>query len=96
MNTALQLTLIEAVGDYSAKVGQPIPSYGAYLVLSQRLQDYFAHDSTASIAIVNAYWDGFSNLMTMGMGWLMGEQLSARQWAGCALISAGIFFLSEK
>jgi len=95
MQAAFQLTLIEAVGDYSAKIEQPIPSYAAYIWLSQRLQQYFKEEEGSSIAIVNAYWDGFSNLMTMSMGYLLGEQLTMRQWAGCALISAGIFFLSK-
>lgn len=88
------LTLTEMFGDYGAKVQNPALSYVSYVALSYELQSMMK-EPRASIALANAYWDGISNIMTMAMGYYMGEQLTTIQWSGCFLISAGIFLLAK-
>lgn len=101
MNTTSQaglyLTLTELVGDsslkYYAKTNNNVfLGIGtlAYLGLVYILQYYLKHES---LAIVNGYWDAFSNILTAGVAIAMGETLTNSQLAGLFLISGGLYLL---
>lgn len=89
-NQAVQLTLIELVADYGAKVQSPLLAYGGYNLLAWKLSSALERNS---LILTNSYWDGLSNLMTTILGWSMGERPSAHQWLGILLIASGIFLL---
>lgn len=91
-NEAVQLTLIELVGDYGAKVDNPILTYGGYNALGWKLTSALKNNS---LILTNSYWDGLSNIMTTILGWSFGERPSVNQWIGIILISAGIFVLHK-
>lgn len=84
------LTATELVGDYGAKVDSIILAHGSYNLLAYELRMMLR---TNSLSLVNANWDGISNLATMALGYYMGERLTATQYAGAAMISAGIYLL---
>jgi multidrug transporter EmrE-like cation transporter len=88
--SGLVLTLTEFFGDYGAKTQNPVLGYGGYAVLQWELQSMLRNNP---LSLVNAYWDGISNIMTLGLGYAMGERLSNQQLAGAFLITAGIMFL---
>lgn len=91
-NEAIQLTLIELIGDYGAKVDNPLLTYGGYNALGWKLTSALKNNS---LILTNSYWDGLSNIMTTILGWSLGERPSANQWIGIILISAGIFVLHK-
>lgn len=86
------LTLTEGFGDYAAKVQNPLLGYGSYIALQWELQQMLRRNP---LSLVNAYWDGVSNIMTMALGYAMGERLSSKQLMGCLLISGGIYLLQQ-
>lgn len=91
-SSGVVLTLTEFIGDYGAKIQNPLLAYGGYNLLSYELLGMLKNKP---LSLVNAYWDGISNLMTLGLGYALGERLSGSQYAGALLISAGLFLLSN-
>ena len=93
----LFLTLTELVGDVSlrdyAKTGSTTSlavGTGSYIGLEALLVRYLKDNK---LSIVNGYWDGFSNVLTMISGMALGETLSPLQITGLLMISAGLFML---
>lgn len=86
------LTLTEFIGDWGAKVGNDVATFGGYNALAWELRGMLRNNP---LSLVNAYWDGISNIMTMGLGYAMGERLTTSQYAGAFLITAGIFMLQN-
>ena len=91
-SSGVVLTLTEFIGDYGAKIQNPLLAYGGYNLLSYELLGMLKNKP---LSLVNAHWDGISNLMTLGLGYALGERLSGSQYAGALLISAGLFLLSN-
>jgi multidrug transporter EmrE-like cation transporter len=94
------LSLIEGVGSYSLKrfaVG------GASMFLSFGMAVYLALAGVLTwlmksngLALVNAYWDGTSNLLTMLMGsFIFNEKYTVRQWIGMGTIALGILIIDS-
>jgi multidrug transporter EmrE-like cation transporter len=90
-NQGLILSLTEIIGDYGAKIQNPILAYGGYLLLARELLVFLRRNS---LTMVNSNWDGISNLITMIMGFLMGERFTQKQYAGLAMISLGLFLIN--
>lgn len=93
----LYLTTTELIGDISLKIyaqkgGIVALAIGtaAYLGLEAIMIDKLKHNS---LAIVNGYWDGMSNIATTIAALFMGETLTSLQLAGISLVSAGLFML---
>ena len=93
----LYLTAVELVGDVSirdyAKNGNPASlavGTASYLSLQAILIDALVENK---LSIVNAYWDGLSNIATMLADMALGESLTSLQIAGILTISAGLFML---
>lgn len=84
------LTATEIVGDYGAKVDNAVLAHGSYNALAWELRTMLRK---GSLSLVNANWDGISNLATLTLGYYMGERLTTQQYVGAALISVGIFLL---
>lgn len=93
------LTLVEGVGDYALKkyaIGGPATymSVGVsiYIGLAFILIWLFQH---TKFAILNASWDGLSNVFTMAVGYLVfKESYSLREWAGMVLVTLGLVFIN--
>jgi multidrug transporter EmrE-like cation transporter len=94
---ALVMTAIESVGDASlkqyAKADQLeffVVGEGAYIlqayVLSKALEDN-------KLGIVNAYWNGMTNITNALIGMAMGETYTVYQGVGILLITAGILLI---
>jgi multidrug transporter EmrE-like cation transporter len=63
----------------------------SYLGLTYVLQDALR---TEKLAVVNGYWDAYSNLLTSGVAiGVLGEQVSMQQVIGLVLIGGGLFLL---
>lgn len=92
LQSGVVLTLTEFVGDYGAKIGSDALAFGGYNMLAFELRGMLKNEP---LSLVNAYWDGISNLMTLGLGYALGERLSESQYTGAILISAGLFLLSK-
>jgi multidrug transporter EmrE-like cation transporter len=95
--TALQLTLVELIGDialrdYSKNGGEASLAVGtaSYLGLEAIL---IAKLKNNKLSIVNGYWDGLSNIATTCAGLALGESLTTLQITGLLMISAGLFML---
>jgi multidrug transporter EmrE-like cation transporter len=93
----LFLTLTELLGDVNlreyAKTGsQSSLAIGtaSYIGLEALLVRYLKDNK---LSIVNGYWDGISNVVTMVAGIALGESLSPLQITGLLMISAGLFML---
>lgn len=93
----LYLTLTELAGDTSlkhyAKTNNSIflgIGTVAYLGLVYILQYYLKFEK---LAIVNGYWDAFSNILTTLAAMAMGEQISNVQLAGLFMISGGLYLI---
>jgi multidrug transporter EmrE-like cation transporter len=93
----LYLTITELIGDISLKVyaqkgGIVALAIGtaAYLGLEAIMIEKLKYNS---LAILNGYWDGMSNIATAIAGIAMGETLTSMQLAGLSLVSAGLFML---
>ncbi len=90
LSQALSLTFIEFVGDYGAKVQNPLLAYGGYNALAWKLSDALKDNS---LILTNSYWDAMSSLMTVGLGLALGERPSGKQLAGVGLIVLGMVLL---
>jgi len=92
------LTAVELVGDVSlreyAKTDNPLflgVGVSSYLGLTYVLQNALR---TEKLAVVNGYWDAYSNLLTTGVAvGVLGEQVSGQQLAGLLLIGTGLLIL---
>ena len=92
------LTVTELVGDTSirqyAKTGQSAflaLGTAAYLGLVYILQWAFR---TEYLAIVNGYWDAYSNILTTLVAvFVLGEKITTTQMVGLFLIGGGIYLL---
>jgi multidrug transporter EmrE-like cation transporter len=92
------LTAVELVGDvslkYYAETNNPAllgVGVASYLGLTYVLQDALR---TEKLAVVNGYWDAYSNLLTSGVAiGVLGEQVSMQQVVGLVLIGGGLFLL---
>ena len=69
----------------------PVLAYGAYLALAHELLGFLKN---GSLTLVNANWDGISNIFTMIMGLVLGEQFTQRQYLGLAMITLGLFLIN--
>jgi multidrug transporter EmrE-like cation transporter len=93
------LTLVEAIGDYALKryaLGAGIPFFGVglgiYASLAFLLVWIF---KSFGLAIVNAYWDATSNVLSMLVGaFLLNEVYSAKQWIGMITVTIGMFLIN--
>jgi multidrug transporter EmrE-like cation transporter len=95
---ALLMTAIESVGDASLKQSARTPDdiaflltgVGAYnaqsLVFREALKDN-------KLGIVNAYWNGMTNITNALIGMAMGEEYTIHQGIGILLITAGILLI---
>ena len=96
MNSELQagllLTAVELIGDYGAKIGNPIICYGGYAVLATTLMRTLQY---GTLTLVNANWDACSNLATMALGYALGERFTQSQYLGLVLVSAGLFLINN-
>lgn len=94
----IHLTLTELVGDtslrYYAKTGESmflVLGTAAYLGLVYILQNAFR---TENLAIVNGYWDAYSNILTTLVAvFILREQITTIQLVGLFLIGGGIYLL---
>jgi multidrug transporter EmrE-like cation transporter len=93
------LTLVEGVGDYALKkyaIGGAwaFMPFGVsiYVVLAFTLIWLFQH---TKFAILNASWDGLSNVFTMIVGSLVFKELyTIREWAGMILVTLGLVLIN--
>lgn len=94
----IHLTLTELVGDtslrYYARTGESLflgLGTAAYLGLVYILQHAFR---TENLAIVNGYWDAYSNILTTLVAvFILREQITTVQLVGLFLIGGGIYLL---
>lgn len=90
--SGIQLSFVELIGDYGSKIHNlPLTLFG-YNLLAVVLFRIMQRPS-ATLTLVNSNWDGFSNLLTMALGFMMGEKFTPRQYLGCGLITAGLFLI---
>ena len=87
MQAGLLLSATEIIGDYGAKSDNALLTYGGYHALAWELRSLLRNNS---LALVNAYWDGISNVATLTLGYLLNERLTSGQWLGAILVSVGI------
>lgn len=88
---SLLLTGVEAVGDYGAKIQNPLLTLGGYNLLAATLYQAL---KTNGLALTNAWWDGVSNVVTMFLGVIVfGERITTREGIGAALITLGLFLI---
>lgn len=94
----LMLTVVEALGDsalkkYALGAGNAflISGLSVYAILAGMLAWLF---KSLGLAITNAYWDGLSNLMTMGLGFFVFKEVyTVKQWIGMIVVTIGIVLL---
>jgi multidrug transporter EmrE-like cation transporter len=93
------LTLVEGVGDYALKkyaIGgtwayMPLGVI-TYVGLAFTLIWLFKH---TGFAILNATWDGLSNVFTMAVGYLVfKESYTVREWAGMVMVTLGLVLIN--
>jgi multidrug transporter EmrE-like cation transporter len=92
------LSLVESVGDFSLKKYAITDSKGflgigvaVYTILAGILGWLM---KTNGLAIVNAFWDATSNVLTMALGGLVfNETYTVRQWIGMVVVTLGIFMM---
>ena len=92
LGAAAVLTAVEVIGDVAAKRGDnDALLYGAYNVNAYVLKNVLAHNG---IARTNAYWNAMTNVTHVLIGSIaFGEELTTTDYAGIALITAGILLL---
>ena len=86
----LFLSLTELVGDYGAKIGNPVLTLVAYNFLGLELLQFL---QKGSLTLVNDNWDAISNVFTFLLGYYMGERFSRQQYIGLFLITVGLFLI---
>ena len=93
------LTLVEGVGDYALKkysiggaaVFMPF-GVSTYILLAFTLIWLF---KTSGLAILNASWDGLSNVFTMILGYFVfNETYTLREWAGMCMVTLGLVLIN--
>lgn len=97
----LILTLTELVGDFSLKTAVAsndeafkMVGHASYLGLSQVLYTLLKEND---LAVMNAAWDTFSNVVTLLVAKLFfGEELTMKQYFGFVLCLSGIYFLEPE
>lgn len=89
-NAGIVLSFVEIIGDYGAKIRNPMLCFLGYNALAWTLYRLLA---SQTLTIVNANWDGISNVLTMALGFYMGERFTQQQYIGLAMITAGLFLL---
>jgi len=94
---AVLMTLIESVGDGSLKQYAKTDDAmffalgeGAYIGQAYVMQLALRNNK---LGIVNAYWNGMTNITNGLIGMAMGETYTAYQFVGIGLITAGILLL---
>ena len=88
---SILLTGVEAIGDYGAKIQNPLLTFGGYNLLAGTL---FQALKTNPLALTNSWWDGVSNVMTLFIGlFIFGERITVREGIGAAFISLGLFLI---
>ncbi len=93
------LTLVEGVGDYALKKYAIGGAWGflsagvsVYVALAFTLVWLFQH---VGFAILNASWDGLSNVFTMIVGALVFKEVyTAREWAGMVMVTLGLVLIN--
>lgn len=91
LRAGIILSLTEIIGDYGAKIQNPLLAYGGYMVLAHELLLFL---KTGSLVLVNANWDGISNACTMIMGIALGERFNQKQYLGLVLITLGLYLIN--
>lgn len=94
------LTVVEALGDYALKkyaIGGTSAflgiGVGVYVILAGILAILFKH---LGFAILNATWDGTSNLLTMLLGaFAFQETYTIREWLGMGSVAVGLFLINS-
>lgn len=98
MRWALLMTAIESVGDASLKQSARTPDdiaflltgVGAYNVQSLVFREALKDNK---LGIVNAYWNGMTNITNCLIGMAMGETYGTSQLVGIGLITVGILLI---
>jgi multidrug transporter EmrE-like cation transporter len=94
---AVVMTAIESVGDASLKqyAGTNDPKFFALGETAYLGQGYVLQLALRNnkLGIVNAYWNGMTNITNGLIGMAMGETYTGYQIAGIGLITAGILLL---
>lgn len=88
----LILSFIEIIGDYGAKIHSIPLTFIGYNILAYKLFNIFKNPEK-SLSLVNSQWDGISNLLTMCLGYMMGERFTSKQTIGLSMISIGLFLI---
>ncbi len=94
------LSTVEAVGDYALKryaQGAPWPFFavgtGVYVCLAGILTWLF---KTLGLAIINSYWDGTSNIISMVVAaCFLNESYTLKQWLGMGIVGFGLFLIGN-
>jgi multidrug transporter EmrE-like cation transporter len=100
MDSILPVVLVELVGDVNL---QQFALHGDQVALAIGLGSYgvmigFWVEALRKrpLAWGNSAWDGWSSLATaLYCYFVLKEDMTPAQWAGCALISGGIFLLGD-
>lgn len=93
------LTLLEGVGDFALKKYAIGGAWGflplgvsIYAALAFTLTWFFKY---TGFAILNATWDGLSNVFTMAVGYMVFKEVySVREWFGMFLVTLGLVFIN--
>jgi uncharacterized membrane protein len=78
------------VGDYGAKMQNPVLAFAGYNMLALELLKFLR---VGSLTLVNSNWDGISNVCTMLLGFAMGERFTQKQYLGLSMITIGLFLI---
>jgi multidrug transporter EmrE-like cation transporter len=100
MDSILSVVLIELVGDVNL---QQFALHGDGVALAIGLGSYsvmlgFWIEALRKrpLAWSNSAWDGWSSLATSLYSYfVLREEMTSAQWAGCAMIAGGIFLLGD-
>ncbi len=93
------MTLVEGVGDFALKKYAIGGAWGflpvgvsVYVALAFTLVWLFQH---VGFAILNATWDGLSNVFTMVVGYMVFNEIyTVREWAGMAMVTLGLVLIN--
>ncbi len=87
VGAATVLTIVEVIGDRSAKLNGPIPVFISYNAVAYILPHVLRKNP---LGLVNGYWNAMTNIADLGIGYYYGERLEPIQIGGLVLVSAGI------
>lgn len=91
--SGLLLSVTEIFGDYGAKMQNPVLTFASYNALAWELLEMMKYQS---LTMVNANWDGISNVLTMIVGFLLGERFNTQEYIGLAMITTGLFLINKR